>query len=112
MAVSERLAAAADSDMSDRELEKLVLGVLADGYRSGTPPDPEHRIRFVFTPRHASWLNMVELWFSVLARRFLRRQSFVSLEDLRIKLLAFIEYFNEVLAHPYRWTYTGRPLRA
>jgi len=74
--------------------------------------DPEHRIRFVFTPRHASWLNMVELWFSVLARRFLRRQSFVSLEDLRIKLLAFIEYFNEVLAHPYRWTYTGRPLRA
>jgi transposase len=74
--------------------------------------DPSHRIRFAYTPRHASWVNQVELWFSVLSRRFLRRQSFTSLDDLRTRLLAFIEYFNEVLAHPYAWTYTGRPLRA
>lgn len=74
--------------------------------------DAAHRIRFVYTPRHASWINQIELWFSVLARRFLRRASFTSLDDLRARLLAFIDYFNEVLAHPYRWTYTGRPLRA
>lgn len=72
----------------------------------------EHRIRFAYTPRHASWVNQVELWFGVLSRRFLRRQSFPSLDDLRSRLMAFINYFNEVLAHPYRWTYTGRPLRA
>jgi transposase len=74
--------------------------------------DARHRIRFAYTPRHASWINQIELWFSVLARRFLRRASFTSLDDLRTRLLSFIDYFNEILAHPYRWTYTGRPLRA
>jgi transposase len=66
----------------------------------------------VFTPRHCSWLNQVELWFSVLARRVLRRGSFASLDDLHAKVTAFIECFNAVLAKPYRWTYTGRPLCA
>ncbi|GIK33438.1 MAG: hypothetical protein BroJett009_24300 [Armatimonadota bacterium] len=74
--------------------------------------DKTHRIRFVFTPRHCSWLNQVELWFSVLVRRVLRRGSFTSLEDLHAKVEAFIAYFNAVLAKPYRWTYTGRPLCA
>lgn len=73
---------------------------------------PSHRIRFVFTPRHCSWLNQVELWFSVLARRFLRRASFTSKHDLQQRLIAFIDYFNAVLARPYRWTYTGRLLAA
>ncbi len=73
--------------------------------------DPSHRIRFVFTPRHASWLNQVEIWFSVLYRRVLRRGSFSSTEDLREKILAFIEYFNRALARPYKWTYKGRPLQ-
>lgn len=70
----------------------------------------EHRIRFVYTPRHCSWLNQIELWFSVLARRVLRRGSFASKAELREKVLAFIAYFNKVLAKPYRWTYRGRPL--
>lgn len=74
--------------------------------------DPEHRIRFVYTPRHASWLNQVEIWFSILARRALKRASFTSLDDLRERLLGFIEYFNAVLAKPFRWTYSGTPLRA
>ncbi len=73
--------------------------------------DPSHRIRFVFTPRHASWLNQVEIWFSVLCRRVLRRGSFSSTDDLRDKILAFIEYFNRALARPYKWTYKGRPLQ-
>ena len=74
--------------------------------------DPTHRIRFVYTPRHCSWLNQVEIWFSILARRLLKRASFTSLEDLRSRTANFIAYFNDVLAKPFRWTYTGRPLRA
>jgi transposase len=74
--------------------------------------DPSHRIRFVYTPRHCSWLNQVEIWFSILARRLLKRSSFKSLEDLQTRILDFIEYFNNVLGKPFRWTYTGRPLQA
>jgi transposase len=74
--------------------------------------DPTHRIRFVYTPRHCSWLNQVEIWFSILVRRLLKRASFTSLNDLRTRVAKFIDYFNEVLAKPFRWTYTGRPLRA
>lgn len=70
----------------------------------------EHRIRFVYTPRHCSWLNQIELWFSILVRRVLKRGSFVSTAALRERLLAFVEYFNHVLAKPFKWTYTGRPL--
>lgn len=74
--------------------------------------DASHRIRFVYTPRHCSWLNQVEIWFSILARRLLKRSSFTSLDDLRGRVLAFIEYFNKILSKPFRWTYTGRPLQA
>lgn len=74
--------------------------------------DPSHRIRFVYTPRHCSWLNQVEIWFSILSRRALKRASFRSLTELRERVLAFIEYFNRILAKPFRWTYTGRPLQA
>ncbi|HHH31491.1 MAG TPA: transposase [Polyangiaceae bacterium] len=73
--------------------------------------DPEHRIRVVYTPRHASWLNQIEIWFSILARRALKRASFTSKNDLRQRLLDFIEYFNAVLAKPFRWTYAGKPLQ-
>ena len=74
--------------------------------------DPEHRIRIVYTPRHASWLNQVEIWFSILVRRALKRASFTPLDDLRQRLLDFIDYFNAVLAKPFRWTYAGKPLQA
>lgn len=74
--------------------------------------DATHRIRFVYTPRHASWLNQIELWFSILARKLLRRSSFVSLEELKTRVEKFIGYFNAVLAKPFRWTYTGRALQA
>jgi transposase len=74
--------------------------------------DPTHRIRFVYTPKHCSWLNQIELWFSILARKLLRRASFVSTDDLRARLLAFIAYFNRTMAKAFEWTYTGRPLAA
>jgi len=73
--------------------------------------DENHRIRFVYTPRHASWLNQVEIWFSILSRRALKRASFRSLKALESRLKDFISYFNTVLAKPFKWTYTGKPLR-
>jgi hypothetical protein len=72
--------------------------------------DSSHRVRFVYVPKHTSWLNQVEIWFSVLARRVLRRGNFRSIDDLRQKILAYIGYYNRTRAKPYKWTYTGRPL--
>ena len=74
--------------------------------------DRDHRIRFVDTPRHASWLSQVEIWFSILSRRALNRASCDSLEALERRLTDFIEYFYAVLAKPFRWTYAGKRLRA
>lgn len=69
-----------------------------------------HRVRFVYTPKHASWLNQVEIWFSILVRKLLRRASFTSIGDLRERILTFIGYFNKTMAKPFKWTYKGRPL--
>jgi transposase len=74
--------------------------------------DPQHRIRFVYTPKHTSWLNQIELWFSILVRRLLKRASFSSAAELRERILAFIDYFNRTMAKPFKWTYAGRPLTA
>lgn len=74
--------------------------------------DKSHRIRFVYTPKHCSWLNQIEIWFSILWRRVLKRGAFNSKEALRQRLLDFIDYFNRILAKPFKWTYKGRPLVA
>lgn len=73
--------------------------------------DPGHRIRFVYTPKHSSWLNQIEIIFGMVMRKVIRRGSFQSAEDLRDKILSFVGYFNAVFARPFNWTYTGRPLR-
>jgi hypothetical protein len=72
--------------------------------------DPTHKHVFHFTPKHGSWLNQVELWFSVLARRFLKRGDYDSAHDFDIRLADYLEVYNTHHAHPYRWTYTGQPL--
>ncbi len=71
-----------------------------------------HRITFHFTPKHASWLNQIEIWFSILARKVIKRGNFVSTEDLKAKIEAFIVYFNKTMAKPFKWTYQGKPLVA
>lgn len=72
----------------------------------------EHRhVHLHFTPTHASWLNQVELFFSILERRLLRRGEFSSVGELARRVIAFINDYNR-RAQPFRWTYDGRPLRA
>jgi transposase len=74
--------------------------------------DPAHRIVFHYTPKHASWMNQIEIWFSILARKLLKRGNFTSVADLKAKVFAFIEYFNQTMAKPYKWTYQGKALSA
>jgi transposase len=91
--------------------KKGVRGVLKSvASRQAFLSETSHRIRFVYLPKHSSWLNQIETIFGVIMRKVVRRGSFTSVEDLRTKLLDFIAYFNRVFAKPFRWTYTGRPL--
>ena len=69
----------------------------------------EHRIRFVYIPKHTSWLNQIEIWFSILVRRLLKHASFHSTEELRQCIVAFINYFNQTMAKPFNWKYKGEP---
>jgi transposase len=72
--------------------------------------DPSHKIVFHYTPKHCSWINQIEIWFSILVRKVLRRGNFTSTEDLKEKILSFIDYFNQTMAKPFQWTYEGKPL--
>lgn len=74
--------------------------------------NPNHKIVFHYTPKHASWMNQIEIWFSILVRKLIKRGNFTSLEDLKNKYLAFARYFNQTMAKPYKWTYQGKPLVA
>jgi transposase len=74
--------------------------------------DRSHRVRFVYLPKHSSWLNQIEVVFGIVTRRAIRRGNFKSTEALKQRLMDFIDYFNRTFARPFRWTYTGRPVKA
>src|SRR5262249_40558385 len=68
-----------------------------------------HPIPLVYRPKHTSGINQAEIWFSILVRKLLRRSSFTSVEDLKARVLAFIDYFNRTMAKPIRWRYSAEP---
>lgn len=95
---------------------RRILHIVIDNYGTHSSHlvtewiDAHPDVKLHFTPSHASWLNQIELWFSILYRRALQRGDFKSKEDLATRLIEFIEDYNEE-AKPFAWTYKGRPLR-
>ena len=97
-----------EDDLGSKRKRQGILSTLTT--RKAFLSDKTHRIHFVYTPKHCSWLNQIEMWFGTLRRKMTRLNSFDSLNALKTQILRFIDYYNRTMAHPYRWTYEGKLL--
>ena len=74
--------------------------------------EPDKKIVFHYTPKHASWMNQIEVWFGMLAKKVIKRGNFKNTDELKGKIMAFIDYFNKTMAKPFKWTYQGKVMVA
>jgi transposase len=105
------------ADLVDQTPAGLDLHCVVDNLSAHSTPkvtaflEANPHVQLHYTPTHASWLNQVELFFSILERRLLRRGEFESVDQLARRIIDFIKDYNRRAA-PFRWTYDGRPLMA
>lgn len=102
-----RLEGIEETTLGNKKKRQGILGSVKS--RQAFLSDPQRRIRFVYTPKHSSWLNQVEVIFGIIKRRGLNGASFKSTAELIARIDHFIAYYNTTFARPMNWTYTGRP---
>ncbi len=105
----------AAQNVSNGEMVKIHLGQTRNEYdflefckqTVAFLENQEHRIRFVFTPKHCSWLNPIENWFGKLQRHVITGTSFPSVQDLESKIIGYAKYYNKCMLKPLKWKFKG-----